>query len=143
MALVVQFADSPEGRAAIAQGIEEAGLRASRLHIVQTLSERPIEESSTQVRAWAEKITSARQAGDELVAQLVQAGIEATFEVDSPPMEPAAQVLDAARRYDADLIVIGIRRRSPVGKLLLGSVSQEVLLNSDCPVLAVKSANQE
>jgi nucleotide-binding universal stress UspA family protein len=45
----------------------------------------------------------------------------------------------AADRTDAEFIVIGLRRRSPVGKLLLGSNAQRVLLDASCPVLAVKA----
>jgi nucleotide-binding universal stress UspA family protein len=41
-------------------------------------------------------------------------------------------------RDDAELLVIGIRHRNPVGKLLLGSVSQHLLLECQKPVLAVK-----
>ncbi len=52
--------------------------------------------------------------------------------------DPADDVLTVAQERDATLIVIGVRRRSPVGKLLLGSNSQAILLNADCPVLAVK-----
>ena len=49
------------------------------------------------------------------------------------------EVLDVAESERASLIVIGLRRRSPVGKLLLGSVAQTILLQANCPVLAVKA----
>ena len=44
------------------------------------------------------------------------------------------------QRPNAELLVIGVKHRNPVGKLLLGSVSQQVLLECPKPVLAVKPA---
>ena len=53
--------------------------------------------------------------------------------------EPAEDLLSIAEASSAELIVIGLRRRSPVGKLILGSNAQRVLLDAPCPVLAVKA----
>lgn len=54
----------------------------------------------------------------------------------------AEDVLAAARKNEVDLLVIGLRRRSPVGKLVMGSTAQEILLNADCPVMAVKQPEE-
>jgi nucleotide-binding universal stress UspA family protein len=50
----------------------------------------------------------------------------------------AEQFVDVAAELPASLVVLGLRRRTPVGKLLMGSVAQRVLLHADCPVLCVK-----
>ncbi len=55
-------------------------------------------------------------------------------------VDPVDELLKAMDRPDAGLLVIGIRHRNPVGKLLLGSVSQQLLLECQKPVLAVKPA---
>ncbi|KRC46248.1 MULTISPECIES: universal stress protein [unclassified Nocardioides] len=52
----------------------------------------------------------------------------------------ADAVVAAADEEKAELIVVGIRHRTPVGKLLLGSVAQRIILDAHCPVLAVKPA---
>jgi nucleotide-binding universal stress UspA family protein len=54
-------------------------------------------------------------------------------------LEPAEELLAAAERLSAVLVVIGMRRRTPVGKLLMGSTAQRVLLQATCPVLSVKA----
>lgn len=51
--------------------------------------------------------------------------------------KPANEVLEYARDCDAIYIVVGGRKRSPVGKALFGSVTQSILLNADCPVVTV------
>lgn len=73
----------------------------------------------------------------ELVRRAGEAGVEATT---AQPVggDVAVAIVDAAEQHGAGLIVIGVRRRSAVGKLLMGSVSQKVLLESEVPVLAVK-----
>ena len=53
--------------------------------------------------------------------------------------EPAEDLIAVAEEENAEFIVIGLRRRTPVGKLILGSNAQRILLDASCPVLAVKA----
>jgi nucleotide-binding universal stress UspA family protein len=48
-------------------------------------------------------------------------------------------ILGAVRELGSELLVIGARRRSPVGKAFLGSVAQNIILDADVPVLVVKA----
>ena len=75
----------------------------------------------------------------ELNAELASSGLSYEVAVPSDELDPAEELIAAADRTDAEFIVIGLRRRSPVGKLLLGSNAQRVLLDASCPVLAVKA----
>ncbi|HZD05134.1 MAG TPA: universal stress protein, partial [Longimicrobiales bacterium] len=66
-------------------------------------------------------------------------GTRVAGEVEVVMGEPARQVIKIATERDCRMIVLGVRQRSRVGKLLLGSVAQEVLLSAPCPVVAVRS----
>lgn len=46
---------------------------------------------------------------------------------------PATEIVDVAKEVDADQIVMGGRKRTPTGKVLFGSVTQSVLLNTKIP----------
>lgn len=54
--------------------------------------------------------------------------------------EPAAEILRLARQCGCDLIVMGTHGRTGLGRLLMGSVSEDVLRHAACPVLTVKGA---
>jgi nucleotide-binding universal stress UspA family protein len=76
---------------------------------------------------------------DAIGAELAEAGVE--HEILQPTDgKPAAEaILPAAVTRTADLIVIGLCRRTPAGKLITGSTAQHVLLDAGCPVLTVKA----
>jgi nucleotide-binding universal stress UspA family protein len=140
MTIVCGYTDRPEARAALEFAIEEARVRGAELRIIRTMVEPSTSDSPSAVQNWSATVQQARDEGQALVDSLTGRSISATFEVEVCRTESVAErLLDATRRLEASLLVIGLRRRSPVGKLVLGSVSQELLLGADCPVVAVKA----
>jgi nucleotide-binding universal stress UspA family protein len=84
----------------------------------------------------------ARAAEDDMASvktRLEEAGVDHDIRQLVRGFEPAEDLISLAEANNAELLVIGLRRRSPVGKLILGSNAQRVLLDAPCPVLAVKA----
>ena len=136
MSIVVGVTSRPESQAALEAAIEEARLRGARLHIVRTVATE-VSESFARIRSWSGDVADTEEQGRAMVEDLAARGVEAEFRIEPVSSDPARVLLDVAREVDADLIVLGLRRRSAVGKLVLGSVSQDVLLGAECPVLSV------
>ncbi len=130
MRIVAGFLRSPEGRAALDRAIAETRLRDGELLVVHSMKggERDEAEQVMTYRAEFEQLES-RLAGEDIRYRLVEY---------ARGNSPAEDLLKAAEDENADLVVIGIRRRSPVGKLVLGSNAQDILLRASCAVLAVK-----
>jgi nucleotide-binding universal stress UspA family protein len=128
--IVVGFVPTKEGRAALARSVEEARTRRSRLVVINShRGGRDVDDESSQ-QAEAEL----RRVQDELRGD----GLEVEVRQLVRGNEPAEDLISVANETDADLIVIGLRRRTPVGKLILGSNAQRILLDAPCAVLAVK-----
>lgn len=133
MSVVVGFVETKEGQAALDRAAQECLLRKTSLVVV--VSQRG------GVHDIAHDTVSRREANLAAVADsLTSRGIPHTIRHLVKGNEPAEDLIDVAVQEDADFIVIGLRRRSPVGKLILGSNAQRILLDAPCPVLAVKAA---
>jgi nucleotide-binding universal stress UspA family protein len=125
--IVVGYSADPFGRAALEHGITEAKLRGTTLRVI----------NSTTGEAYVDAHFAQPREVHDIEERLANCGVE--FELSQPVgVDTADELLKAMERDDAQLLVIGIRHRSPVGKLLLGSVSQQLLLECPKPVLAVK-----
>ena len=124
MAIVVGYIPTKEGAAALARAGEEALLRKTDLVVINSGRDGSGDDSEELDRL-----------GDELKAKGVGVKVRQLIRGN----EPAEDLIAVADEIKADLIVIGLRRRTPVGKLILGSNAQRILLDAPCPVLAVKS----
>jgi nucleotide-binding universal stress UspA family protein len=129
--VVVGYVPKPEGDAALGRAIDEAKLRGAKVVVVNS------HRGGTEFDAPAAR--KAEEQMDSVKAQLEASGVEYDLRQLVRGFEPAEDLIQIAESSDADLIVIGLRRRSPVGKLILGSNAQRILLDAKCPVLAVKA----
>ena len=118
--LATDFSDASEHAAAVAR--EYARAFGARLHVLHV--------------AWA---------GDEQAGRLLR-GMQEDFAPEvavTTAIEfgnPAARIVDYARRHGVDLIVVGTHGRTGVSRALLGSVAERVVRTAPCPVLAVPQA---
>lgn len=130
--IVVGYVPKPEGHAALRLAAEEAQLRGASLVVVNSHRGGREFDSDDEIRT--EKHL------EDVRSQLAAAGVSHEVRQLVRGMDPAEDLIKVAEEVAADIIIIGLRRRSPVGKLILGSNAQRILLDAPCPVLAVKAA---
>ena len=128
MNIIVGYRPTPEGRAALDRAVDEAHRSAARLLVV----------NSAEQPAGSSEPISAERSVDALSARLAAEGISHDIRQLDVSDDPAKVILSSVSDPSTDLIVVGVRRRTPVGKLIFGSVAQQVLIEAECPVLAVK-----
>jgi nucleotide-binding universal stress UspA family protein len=130
MTILVAYVPRPEGEAAFSKGLEIAQQTKEQLVVVNAGPGGPKEDPSLANEWDIERLEKrAAEVGVKLEVKQFVRGNSAVTEVD---------MLVSERQVS--LVVIGLRVRSRVGKLLLGSVAQDILLSVPCPVLAVKAS---
>jgi nucleotide-binding universal stress UspA family protein len=127
MTILVAYSADVYGSAALDYGIAEAERAGDRLVVANVTK--------------GDKLVDPRFAGaaDAAAVQerLEKLAVDAELRQAMSP-DVAEELLSIAEAESPRLLVVGIRRRTPMGKLLMGSVAQRLILDAHCPVVAVK-----
>ena len=130
MTIVVGYVPTPEGEAALTAAITEAQRREEPLHLI----------NSARGDSFSDPRYASEDNLEQVRARLAETGVPYEIQQLVRGHDASEEVVEAADRVKASLIVIGIRRRTATGKLITGSQAQRILLDAHCPVLAVKAA---
>lgn len=119
MTIVVAYADTPPGHAAVEAAVSESARGLETVVIVPALRGEETPDVADLEARWPD--------------------LAGRVEVERGDLgDPSDNVVQVAQRRDARRVVLGLRARTPVGKLVFGSTAQRILLGATCPVLAVK-----
>ncbi len=129
MTILIGYLPAPEGEAALETAFAEAKLRNTDV-VVLNSPRRGTTDSITQIQ---------QKDAERILAQASEHGVAARVEQPAHEDDLVQTLNEWAEQEDADLIVIGLRKRSAIGKFILGSQAQRILLEADVPVLTVKA----
>jgi nucleotide-binding universal stress UspA family protein len=127
--IVVGYLPTPEGTAAFSYAKQWAEANGATLVVVNT----------GRNGDYSHPNFATSQDMDAISGGLDDVGVEHQVLQPTDGKPAAEAILTAAATHSADVIIIGLRRRTPVGKLIMGSTAQQVLLDAPCPVLTVKA----
>lgn len=128
MTILIGYVPTPRGEAALTAGLEEAGARGDEVVLLNSPRRGQLVD--------AHLVDEATEAG--LVGRARALGVALRVDRADHGADLVAAFTAAVESSGARLVVIGVKRRSPVGKLVLGSDAQRLLLDLDVPILAVK-----
>ena len=127
MTVVIGYVPNQYGEAALQVGLQEAEARQLRVIVV----------NASRGDALVDKKFVNEQALSDLDERLTATGVDHRVH-QSAGVDVGDEIVRVAEQNHAELVVIGIRTRSPVGKVLMGSVAQTVIMDAPCPVLTVR-----
>jgi nucleotide-binding universal stress UspA family protein len=132
MRILVGYTPRPEGVAALDFAVAHAKLTDAQLTVLNT----------GRNGNYADPVYASSADIDAVDAELAESGLEYEIRRPTDGLSATDAILGTAEDTGADLLVIGIRKRTPVGKLITGSTAQAVLLNAPVPVVCVPAKAQ-
>jgi nucleotide-binding universal stress UspA family protein len=132
MSVAVAHQHSPTGTIVLTQGAREAKLRGTDLaviNIVDTLDLDAREALQASLTDEVQTVLDGAGFGD----------VSWTLQLEAEDEDVADAIIALAKRNGAEILVIGARKRSPLGKFLMGSATQSIILDAPMPVLVVKA----
>jgi nucleotide-binding universal stress UspA family protein len=139
MSVVVAYQETAVGNLALKEAAKEANLRETSLTVVNVPEAVDIDVVEANKQRLSNEIAEVLREGNVGLW-----GHDVNWTLQVITAEDAAEaVLDLVASTDAELLVVGARRRSRVGKLLMGSVTQTIILDAHIPVLVVKTPASE
>ncbi|MHA3701953.1 universal stress protein [Jatrophihabitans sp. YIM 134969] len=134
MTVVVGYVPDATGFLAITEAVQQARFRQTDVVIVNVVDE----------SGFVKPTAADEQDLDAVARRLTEDGVRFSVRhVNQDRRFASDEILKAADEVEAELIVVGLQRRSPVGKALLGSNAQRILLGATCPVLAVRAPEDQ
>ena len=130
MTIAVAHQVSATSRLALVEAVKEANYRGTDLAVLHVVDSIDADNKEAYRLGVADEIEKVVGAGPPVSWQL---------HLETAGEDLGDALLRLVDAVGADLLVIGARRRSPVGKALLGSVTQTVILEANLPVLVVKA----
>jgi nucleotide-binding universal stress UspA family protein len=130
MTILCAYVPGPLGQRVLDEAVAEAKRRGTSLTVLNT----------TRGDAAVDEHFLSEDQARQVQASLAEQGLEVAVRNHVAQGRISEEIVNQARDLSADVIVVGVRHRSPVGKMLLGSTAQEVILDAACPVLTVKTA---
>lgn len=144
--VVIAAVDRQEIESAIVrEGQKLAEAFEEPLHIVHVLNQsefQELERTNLDETGQTIEIEAIREMAEKIADELASNAIATDYTTVGLIRGPAEEVLKYASRENTSYIVIGGRKRSKVGKVLFGSVTQSTLLSAEAPVLTVMNDNE-
>ena len=130
MKIMVCFDGSGASRSALRVAVKHAKAFGAKVYLVASM------EKGTEGQR--EQIEQAEYGLEWAKSLFEENGIGCNTHLLIRGLAPGEDIVEFAAENKIDEIVIGVKRRSKVSKLLLGSTAQYVILQAGCPVVSVK-----